>query len=249
VRALNNFVTRGLTLVLLLIATALSGAAPSQRDPAAQIVKSYRAENVPLVDALLRLGQQQEVPFGIEYIDLKAVTDPITVATGAAPVGQVLDAILERAPGYSWSSRGGVICISHSGVPVGGSNLLDHVLSDFSIPKMSMTNAALALDRSLYMDLHPGTQGWAGSSAGEVSKTEVGPYSLRDVSVREVLNRIVKDADAAWLVQVPPGNLSRLPSYGLWRTVQYESPPKLYAPLFRGILLYTKPDQAPDNMR
>lgn len=244
---MRHLATRTPILTVLLLVT-LSVATGHRRGPASEVIKSFRIRGVPLIDALLGLGQEQRVPLSIEYIDLKAVSDPISVDIGPASVGQILDAILQYDPGYSWSSHDGVICISHTGVPAGGANLLDHILSDFSIPKMSITHAALDLDRVLYMDLHPGTHGWAGSYAGEVSRTQVGPYTMRGVTVREVLNRMVKDAgDAAWVVQVPPGNLDRLPTSGLWRTIQYETPPKPYGPLFRGILLYTKPDQKPGS--
>jgi hypothetical protein len=135
-------------------------------------------------------------------------------------------------------------------VAVGIEYLLDHVLNDFSIPRMSVTEAGLALDRVLYAALHPAVEGWAGSYAGEISQTEVGPLSMHDVTVREALNRIVKEAgDAAWVVQVPPGNLDKLPSYGLWRIIQYQTPAKAYGALFRGILRYVKPEQPADGSR
>ena len=234
---MREFIIRSAILVLL-AASAVLARAIDQHDPLSMTVKHFRAEKVPLLDALLSFAQEQHLPLGIEYIDLHAVSDQVSIDIGSATVSQVLDAILKRAPGYTWSIRDDVICISHSDVPVGGSNLLDRVLSDFSIPRMSVTRAALALDRALYMDLHQGTQGWAGSYAGKFRDGRWTRYEMHGVTVRDVLNRIVRDAgDAAWVIQVPPKNLDNLPFYGLWRTIQYEVPPKQYGSLFRGFLL------------
>jgi hypothetical protein len=241
---------QGLAVLVLLHATAgayvVTGA--QRQDPASIELKHFKVEKLSLLDALLQLGQEQGIPLGIEYIDLKAVTDPISVDMGPATVAQVFDAILRQQPGYSWSVRGGVVCISHLGVPAGGLNLLDHVLTDFSIQKISITEAGNVLYMTLDKELHPGITGWGGSYAGDISRTEVGPFAMHNVTVREALNRMVAQAgDAAWVVQVPPGNLDELPSYGLWRIIQYRTPPELYGPFFRGILRYVKPDHTPKN--
>lgn len=228
-------------IIGLILMISVWGPAIDPQGTNANAVPRFHVENLTLVDTLLRLAQQQHFPLGIEYIDVKAVTDPISLDTGPAPLGQVLSAILRLQVGYSWSVQDGVVRISHSDVPVGTANLLSHTLPDFIIPRMSITEASLALDHTLYADLNPGTVGWAGSYAGEISATKVGPYSMRSVTVREVLNRMVRDAgDAAWVVQVTPRNLDKLPSYGLWRVVEYAmppQPPRLYSHLFKAVLL------------
>lgn len=53
----------------------------------------------------------------------------------------------------------------------------------------------------------------------------VGPLRMRIVTVRQVLNRLVRDAgQAAWVVQVPPREMGQLPSSGLWLSIEYSDP-------------------------
>lgn len=238
---------RGILFPLVILsAEIILRSAPAVQSVTSRTVGQFNAEGSTLFDAVLLLGQEQHIPLGIEYIDEEALQRPITVKVGAATVGQVLGAILKQEPGYSWSVNAGVIDVSHSGVPAGSANLLNRILPDYSIPSLSITEAGVMLDRDLYDSLHPGSQGFAGSYAGDILPLRVGPLSMRNVTVRQALNRIVGQAkDAAWVVQVKPTGLRGLPSYGLWKIVQYQSPPKSYSPMFLGFLRYLDP--APPN--
>jgi hypothetical protein len=235
-------------LLLLLCAGLARLSLAGSEDPTRRTIKGFHAHRISLLDALLQLGQQQKIPLGIEYIDSKAVTDPISLDTRPATIAQVLDAILAQQPGYAWSVQDGVIVITHKDVPNGGRNLLNIVLPDFAIPRLHRVDAGLSLQMALDKELHPEVQGWAGDYPGEIPAVEIGPFSMHDVTVREALNRIVSEAGgAAWVVQVPPGNLDKLPSYGLWRIIEYENPPKLYGPFFQGILRYVTTHGTPRN--
>lgn len=201
-------------------------------------VQSFKVEKISLLDALLQLGRERSLPLGIEYIDMKAVTEPITVEVKRATVAQVLDAILSQEPGYSWSFQNGVVHITHTGVPAGGMNLLDRVLQDFSIPRVSLTDADRMLRMTVYMDIHPESRGFAGDFPGPISNTQLDPLDMHDATVREVLNRIVREprSGAAWVVQVSPEHLDELPPYGLWRVIEYEPHMPKYSSLISEIL-------------
>jgi hypothetical protein len=46
---------------------------------------------------------------------------------------------------------------------------------------------------------------------------------MRNATVRQILNRIVSQRrNGAWVVQQPPWNMDKDPSYGLWRVIEYD---------------------------
>ena len=58
---------------------------------------------------------------------------------------------------------------------------------------------------------------------GANPKFRVGPIRMSTATVREILNRIVsRRKNGAWVVQQPPWNLDKDPSYGWWRVIEYD---------------------------
>lgn len=195
---------------------------------AASPVESFSADHVPIVDALLQLGREQHVPMGIEYVDLAAVEEPISVSLQHVTLARVLDVILSSRHGYVWRFADGVVVVSHQSAPAGTRNLFDFVLPAFSIRRCTLQEANQALALDLYVALHPETKGIIGNYSPGNSSTMVGPLNMRAVTVRHVLNRLVAQAGyAAWVAQVPPRHLGELPSTGLWRLVDFSAPANL----------------------
>lgn len=206
-------------------------------------IESFEVEQVTLVDALLRLAQQHHLPLGIEYVDLEALREPIKLKLTQTSIAEALDAIVAQSKGYEWRLSEGVVIVSHVGVPSGrGQNLLDRTLPQFAIPKCTLAEASNLLRMALDRDLHPDIRGWAGSYNPGSGEKLIGPLTLRNVTVREALNRLVHDLkDAAWVIHVPPGNLDKLPNHGLWTVIEYERPPKDYSHFLQQRILAFKP--------
>jgi hypothetical protein len=187
-------------------------------------------ERLCLLDALLQLGQEEGVPLGIEYVDREALEKPLSVKLDETTVGEIVEGLLGQNKGYSWRVRDGVLTVSHESVVSGKENLLDHVLHEFSVPRCLVGDACNLLHMVLVQELHPQIQGFAGDYSPGDLQNLIGPFKLRNVPVWRVLNRLVSaNKKAAWIVQVPPGHLDELPSYGLWTIVEYETPPRRYA--------------------
>ncbi|HEY6273052.1 MAG TPA: hypothetical protein VIX19_13815, partial [Terriglobales bacterium] len=92
----------------------------------------------------------------------------------------------------------------------------------YSVPRCTLQEASQALWLTLYMKLRPNTQGIAGEYAPGNPSGMVGPFALRDVTVHQVLDRLVRESlQAAWVVQVPANYLGQLPATGLWEVVDY----------------------------
>jgi len=219
-------------LVALVFATGLPqslGRAQTTQSPPvlSQSVPSFKVERLSLVDALLQLGQQEGFPLGIEYVDREALQKPISVKMDETTVGEILEELLGQNRGYSWHVREGVLTVSHASVASGRENLLERVVPQFSVPRCSVGDASHLLLMDLKQELYPEIQGFAGEySPGDLGNL-IGPLKLRNVPVWRVLNRLVSvNKKAAWIVQVPPGHLDKLPSCGLWTIVEYETPPR-----------------------
>lgn len=186
-------------------------------------VKTLPLQAPSLVDALLELGKHAKQPFGIEYIDIQELQKPLRVDVPDGTLDNALRAILAGRKGYSWHVEDGVVVVTHASLPKGQGNLLNKVLPSFSVARCSPQEAAVQLYMAVDLSLHPGIRGFAGDySPGLWGKT-VGPLNLTNITVREVLNRIASEArQIAWVIQVAPQDMDRLPSSGLWSLVDYE---------------------------
>jgi len=202
---------------------------------AAKPVDLFRVERAAMIDAALQLGRQAEVPLGIEFVDRLAFEKSVDVNLERTTVGHALDTILSELKGYKWGVSGNVIVITHERAPSGKQNLLNHVLKEFVIPRRcTLAEANDLLRMVLELDLDPRIRGFAGNYNPGSMERIIGPLTMRGVTVREVLNRLVSQRrNAAWIVQVPPGQSDRIPPHGLWTLMEYESFPRPYAGYLR----------------
>jgi len=208
-------------------------AAQAQQSPTilSKHVASFSGRGLCLVDALLRLGGQEGVPLGVEYVSREALAKPITEDFHNTTVKGILERLLAGDKGYTWRVQEGVLVVSHKSVASGEANLLNRVLPTFVIRRCSIAEASNVLYMSLNSQLHPEVRGYAGDYNPGDMQNLVGPLELRNAMVRQVLNRLVSGANkkAAWVVRVQPGSLDRLPPGGLWTIIEYENPPRQYA--------------------
>jgi hypothetical protein len=235
---------RPLSFVLISLLSVLFMRSPSphggefpnvslQRGPlSARPVGPQDIAAVPLVDALLEIAQREHIPMGIEYIDEQALTANVSVHTKDTTVAGLLSLILPRSSGYVWSERYGVIDITHVGAPIGRANLLDHVIPTFDIPRSSLDEFSFELEMALKHDLNPEAGGFGGDYISIGPTVFVGPFHLREASVREILSRAVsQERPAAWVVTVPPEGLSQASSHSLWKMLPYTQPATRYSSL------------------
>ena len=228
----NNLPLRVFAVTFVLLAAPEHGpahAAQTQQPHAllSERVDSYSARGLRLEDALLRLGAQEGIPLGLEYVSREGVEKPVNADFHGATVGHILERLLAGRGGYTWEVRGGVLDISQKSVSASKENLLNCVLPEFVIRRCTVADASNALYMTLNTRLHPEITGYAGDyNPGDI-RNLVGPLNLRNPSVREVLNLLVNaDKKGAWIVRAQPGSLGQLPPGGFWTIIQYQHPPK-----------------------
>jgi len=185
-------------------------------------VRSFNIRNLNMIDALLQLGQEQQIPIGIEYIDATAFRNRITLYEQDTTVGKLLDTIT-HAQGYFWLPEGNVVTVTRNGALQGRKNLLNLRVSEFTIAReVTLQAASQQLLGKLYFALHPHA-GIIGDYPSGNPQFRVGPWTMRNATVRQILNRIVSEHNnGAWVVQQAPWNMDKEPSYGLWRLFEYD---------------------------
>jgi len=176
-----------------------------------------------MIDALLQLGQEQRIPVGIEYVDIAAFRNRITLQEQDTSLGKLLNTIT-HPQGYSWFVDGGVIIVAHRGALQGRKNLLNTRIPEFTIPQeVTLQAASLRLLGSLHFVLHPHAGGSVGDHSSGNPDFRVGPLRMKNATVRQILNGIVSQhRNGAWVVQQAPWNMDKDPPYGLWRVFEYD---------------------------
>ncbi len=185
-----------------------------------------------MLDALLQLGRQTHIPLGVEYLNPADLQRRVTVHVNEGSVGSIVQAILGKRTAYRWNVEGTVIHVVHPALASGEQNLLDHVLKEFSTGGRTdlVTAATVMLPGQLKREISPpkpspGVAGVMGSILGGRFEDQVGPLTMRGVTVRQVLNRLVSEGNkAAWVVLVPPAQLSKLPERSARYIIAYDDP-------------------------
>ena len=215
------------TIAIAIVLFCTSGMIYCQSRSTATISSSRRVaffavKQRNLIDALLSFGGQEHIPIGIEYIDKAAFQQRISVEFRECNVKEILDAITQPV-GYRWFINESVILVTHDGALVGKSNLLNTHLPQFRIGETSMHEASLALSLHLYFVLNPNSGGIAGDSPGGNLAFRVGPFDLKNATVKDILNQIVSQhSSGAWIVQQPPWTMGKDLGYGLWKVLEYD---------------------------
>lgn len=116
-----------------------------------------------------------------------------------------------------------VVSVTHDGTLVGKSNLLNARIPQFRIGETSMHEASLALSIHLYFVLNPNSGGIVGDSPGGNPAFRVGPFNLKNATVRGILNQIVSQhRNGACVVQQPPWTMGKDLGYGIWKVLEYD---------------------------
>ena len=223
IRCVRTIFTLSVFVYLCASPPTLGQARPDGSDFPSRPVSSFGIRDLNMIDALLQLGQEQQVPIGIEYIDAAAFRSRITLHARNSTVGSLLDTIT-HGQGYRWFIQDGVVMVTHHGELEGRKNLLNTRILEFAIDKeITLQAASLKLLGALYWALNPHSTGIMGDYPGGNPKFLVGPLRMKNATIRQILNRIVSQhRNGAWVVQQAPWNMDKDPSYGLWRVFEYD---------------------------
>jgi hypothetical protein len=159
-----------LLLCLTIASEQLSGyhetGAPSARASSFDQRLDRRVERLDtagrtMLDNVVDLAFQLQLPTAIEYADREAATSGLNLHFHKQSVREILDAIVRQVPEYHVSFSGGIVDIFTSKGREDSSNLLNKTIEDFAVAQVDTQDANSQLFRAVGREV--GSQ-WCGGS-------------------------------------------------------------------------------------
>lgn len=234
-----RLVVRTLLALLILSTTGLCAAdlrCNADRQVLARHVPSFRIESLSPVEAILALGQQERICFGLRNLSKRSFLKPTTASFQNRTVLQIVRALLNDEHNLRVVNTGkGTIYVF---VPSGSRNLLDYKFKRFFIPsektgmsdaqgRMTLLTASEVLSIWLRNALQRSPQGLVGSFSPGNAEDMVGPFDETNITVEQLLNLMVgQSTGASWIAALPDDKARRNPAR--WRIFEYDRPIEQY---------------------
>lgn len=192
-------------------------------------IAQFQVHDQNMINALLKLGQQEKIGIGIDYIDAAAFERKISITVRDSTLASVLDQIT-RVVGYRWSLQGRVINVTHTGVMRGRGNVLNTRIRHFEVGPMPLEQAACQLAFAFKFALNSKVQGLAGDCPFGGLDQKIDGLELNDSTIREILNALVSQhGNGAWVVQQPSWTMNKDLGFGVWKLLTYEKADTKYS--------------------
>jgi hypothetical protein len=187
-----------------------------------KLVDRFNTCGRTLVDSVIELAYEYQVPMAIEYAGREATTRPINLRFHNKSLREMVEAIVKQDQQYRVSFSNGVVDIFSPEAREDRSNLLNKVLKDFSVTEMETREADFQLFCAVTQAA--GSQ-WCGGSlaVGQWEPLRI-TLHLQNARTYEILNAIVaQNGGAIWTVTA--SNLASFPqSSGLWYIYPLQEP-------------------------
>lgn len=211
-------------LIFLFPPRALARCAPANLD---SVIPGFQARNISAVEALVKLGAQRNVCFGIEGVEAAKLTEPTDFDIGQTSLENAIRTIMGPRNVYRIEPHEGVVEIRS--VTNAAPGIFDQVIPSWETTGGPVQDVSTSLFMRLAVELNPDIKGFAGSYRPGDRANTVGAISEHDKTVRELLDVIIANTakGAAWIAQIPALKTTdlRLAERGpAWAIVEYEGP-------------------------
>jgi len=198
------------------------GCRPDSGPILAHRIQHFVATKEQRLSALVRLGRETGLCFGIETLT-DNFNEKITLRLVDTDAHSTISAVLGSSREYEISVLHNVILICDKRVrqPKDLAVRLPH----FQIPRATLLWANLNLWMSVEIDFDPSRKGFAGDSPPGDSTDHVGPFDIAGQQVRDLLCLIVGDSKgAAWMISNPiVSGVAPASKNSLWTLVLYQN--------------------------
>lgn len=171
--------------------------------------QQYSIEASNLLEAIAKVGTEFHIPLGIEW----AAADggqPIKLSWRGASVREILDSVVGSNPKYGIEYGNGVVHVFSTALRSDQRNFLNIRLPDFQVQDEFVTSANRRLLEHVRRVANPvpeetlpdgGCAGSMGIGRGDKKAT----FTLRNASLREILDQLLASADyRVWIVSFQP---------------------------------------------
>lgn len=202
---MTNFVR--LSIAVLLVCNLASLASGQTLEEKLTLrIDAFDSESKSIPVRLIEVAQMFKIPMGIEWSDDPQAKALSPVHARNITIGNLLRQILAQQPGYEFRLDGGVVHIFATKLRDDPRNFLNIRLREFSLQKANMGAATYYLWGAIISHLHPRAGfggGWGGHSMYKDFDAKKITISLRDLTVRQALSKIVEvQANALWVVGI-----------------------------------------------
>ena len=166
------------------------------------------------LDQLIEVATTFDIPMGIEWSESSKCKAPPAGFRTEETVGELLKTIVRRCPAQTLRVERGIVNV-HSRFTRHAHNILNLRVWRFQIRDGSVYDAEYELRLAIDMRLHPekfagGYNGGHGSPRDEVLGIPNISFSARNITVRDVLDRIVKtNGNSLWVVRLSAASLNQ----------------------------------------
>jgi hypothetical protein len=201
-------------------------------------IAEFDAWRVSRVEALLRLGEEHSLCFGIEYVDRALLTELTDFHLHGTNVQGALRSILGRDQLVA-ELRDGVVEIRQKTPGPEAKNIFAKPIAEFHARRGPVQELSIALHMQLVTDLNPKIGGFAGNYPSGDLKNLVGPFAEYNRTVRYLLNQIVSQSKGgAWIAEIPwglRGDFGVPEKRRIWTVIEYGAARDSYAGLLSTI--------------
>jgi hypothetical protein len=212
---------------LLLSVASVSAQQSSVQVPnsSADEVQGYSLEANSFIDALLKLSAQFQFPLGVEWVKSADMLKPVRFSQTHTTVKDIIQSVVSMHAGYDWRTEDGVIHVFQRDLVKDSRNPLNITLDSWPCRReMIAREVEFYLDMGVRAVVAPKIEsgGW-GASFGSNPAEPKFQFNCTDVSVRYVLNRIIRvSTQNIWIATFPKimsltraGFLDEVPMFNL----------------------------------
>ena len=173
----------------------------------------YSPKAATTLHQLIEVAQHYRIPMGIEWVHSSEKEElPLSRPIGPTTVQNLIFSILQRSPGYVAEQREGVLHIAKAELFAAPKNFLNLRILKFEVRNENIFGAEALLRQSIRMTRHPERYaqghvsgfGYGVPRDDELDKPTI-TFSGRDLTVREILNRIAAaSGNVVWVVKLIP---------------------------------------------
>ena len=189
--------------------------------PKGKQVADFSATGLSRVAAVLKLGEQERVCFGIAYTDTQSLLEPISVSLSNTSIQQILRKIFAGETGYEFVEEDTAVLIART-LPPGQPNFFARSISRFVVPRATVQQISNALWMQVQVEVNPEIRGFAGHFPTGDLKDVIDGFDEQNVSLLQVLLSIIERSKGAlWITTMNPTHVEKLPTECPWRILEY----------------------------
>lgn len=152
-------------------------------------VPEYKVTGDTFIAALLRVGDEFQIPLGVEWIATPSAVEKLSLSLHGTSVMNIVEAIVHSQPGYEVRVDGSALHVISTAIPH-SQNFLNLTIHSFEVQNQVVQIAERRLRAAIVATVAPQTVGGIlGSLATNPTEPTIA-IKLQDSSVREILDSL-----------------------------------------------------------